>query len=72
VAVGHEQASELALVIALDEPDSSRARNDAQHVEPAKALKKATPHRLLVGSPKLSAALQRLTGTFAQAPIMVM
>jgi len=34
VGVGHEQASELALVIALDEPDTSRARNDAQFVEP--------------------------------------
>src|SRR5262249_32226060 len=34
VGVAHEQASELALVIALDELDASCARNDAQLVEP--------------------------------------
>jgi len=30
VGVGYEQASKLALVIALDEPDALTARNDAQ------------------------------------------
>jgi hypothetical protein len=34
VGVGHEQASELALVIPFDEPDASRTRNDAQYVKP--------------------------------------
>src|SRR5262249_14168630 len=32
--VGHEKASELTPVIAFYEPDTSRARNDAQLVEP--------------------------------------
>jgi hypothetical protein len=35
VGIGDEQASELALVIALDELDASCARDDAQLVEPA-------------------------------------
>src|SRR5215470_6022874 len=35
VGVGYKQASELALVVAFDEPDTSCARNDAQLVEPA-------------------------------------
>jgi hypothetical protein len=34
VGVGHEEASELALVIALDELDPFCARNNAQPVEP--------------------------------------
>src|SRR5215831_9019881 len=34
VGVGHEQASELALIIALDELDASCTRDDAQLVEP--------------------------------------
>src|SRR5262249_44304288 len=34
VGVGHEQASELAVVVAFDEPDAARAGNDAQRVKP--------------------------------------
>src|SRR5262245_39706463 len=33
VGVGHKQAGELALVVALDELDASRIRDDAQLVE---------------------------------------
>ena len=35
VGVGHKQADELDLVVALDELDASCARDDAQLVEPA-------------------------------------
>jgi hypothetical protein len=34
VGVGHEHADKLALVVVFDEPDASRARDDAQLVEP--------------------------------------
>jgi hypothetical protein len=34
VGVGHEQASELAVVVPFDEPDAGRGGNDAQRVKP--------------------------------------
>src|SRR5262245_29491138 len=34
VGVGHEHASELALLVPFDEPDAARAGNDAQRVKP--------------------------------------
>jgi len=37
VGVGHKQTGELALVIALDEPDACGAGNDTQSVEPTVA-----------------------------------